>query len=110
MTCTIEQLKASGLAFGPSDFSGITGRYLNLFANKINKILCEKLIYTEYNDKTFTLCTLSKPIPPPKTVEVSEQMIDEICREYYCVKNYGEKPPLIFNEYLKLKLFGEVSK
>lgn len=89
MTCTLEQLKPTGLYF--HDEAEWTGR-------AINKILRERLCVLHGpstdalpslfsttksdGDRYFVLSTRPAEIPPLKTAKVTESMIDDLVREW----------------------------
>jgi len=97
MTCTLEQLKASGLAFDQE--SNINIKYgQSVVVDKINKILCEKLEYREIDAREihevydsirsgkgtlndhFILRTKAFKIPPTKAVEVPQEVLTELIK------------------------------
>lgn len=73
MTCTLEQLKAAGMHWLPE--SELTGA-------ELNKWLCDTLEYVScsVNGTTFRLQTQAANTPPPKTVEVTQEVLTELTK------------------------------
>lgn len=119
MTCTLEQLKAAGLAFDlESDMNVKYGQ--ELVVDAANKILCEKLEYVEVDAREiheiydsiregngslndhFRLRTKAIKIPEPKKVEVTEKDLDNLMPH----ADLTDISAAYFVQRLKQRLFG----
>lgn len=95
MTISKELLEASGLAFEAKTLeSGL--KFFTYSAGEINEILCEKLEasyglkgdaieLSDYfpNADFFVLRTKPQPIPPPKEVKVTSEVMENIRKKFY---------------------------
>ena len=121
MTNKYPRIEGLGLAYHQWPSREIQGHWV--LADDLERILSEGVkVHAHYKtdkprywgpsengqfDDTHTGLVIGiKPIPHPKTVEVTEAMIDEMLEEWI---NGSLNEPR-FSIWLKQKLFGEVSK